>query len=519
MIARGIALQDAGRFKEAEYLYQVVLRANPENADALNLMGTLAVEAEQGRIAKDYFSRALALRPREPVYLNNLANATLLGGDAAAALPLFRKAVKHHPRYTEAVCNVGRAYRALSQAGKARPFFEKALKLDPGFTRASSALAEMEVEVGNMEAALERFREVLAADPGNVQALSGIAVTKRFEPDDPELGLIEKQIANADHSAEHRALLHHAAGKICNDIERWEEAIEHFTRAKALKRNLFHLDLHRRTYARVRELFTPAFLSARAGGGDPSQAPVFIVGMPRSGTTLTEQIIASHPHGHGAGELPDIRKIAAALKYGTPEPGDYAAMVSQIPAGNIAALAGQYLKVLRRGAGSATRVSDKNPHNYEHLGLIALMFPNARVVHCVRDPVDTCVSCFMQAFAEGHAYNADLATLGHYYREYHGLMEHWRQVLPLDSMELRYEDMVADQEARTRELIGFLGLEWDDACLRFFETDRSVLTPSRWQVRQPIYATSVGRWKRYGASLDPLIEALGDLGPGTGLDD
>ena len=516
MIARGIALQNAARFKEAEYLYQVVLRANPKNADALNLMGTLAIEADRNKIARDYFTRALEQRPREPVYLNNMANALLLAGDAAAALPLFRKAVKQQPRYVEAVCNIGRAHRALAQADKARPFFEKALKLDPGFIRASLALAEMEAEVGNMEAALARFREVLAAEPGNVQALSGIAVTRRFEAQDPEPEMIANAIAGPELSTEHRALLHHAAGKICNDLERWEEAIGHFTKAKALKPNPFHMDLHRRTYARARELFTPAFFASRAGSGDPSEAPVFIVGMPRSGTTLTEQIVASHPQGHGAGELPDIRKIAAALKYGTPEPDDYAAMVSGIPADNIAALAKQYLSVLRRGAGSATRVSDKNPHNYEHLGLIALMFPNARIVHCLRDPVDTCVSCFMQPFAEGHAYNADLETLGLYYREYRGLMAHWREVLPLDILELRYEDMIADQEAQSRELIRFLGLDWDDACLRFFETERPVLTPSRWQVRQPIYATSVGRWKRYGESLAPLIEALGDLGPEGG---
>ncbi len=512
-VERGIAHQNASRLKEAEYHYQLVLRANPKNADALNLMGTLAIEADQHMIARDYFSKALALRPKEPVYLNNLANALLLKGEAADALPLFKKAVKHHPRYAEAVCNIGRAYRSLSRPDKARPYLEKALKLDPDFVRASAALAEMEVEIGNMEAAADRFREVLAADPANVQALSGIASTKRFEPGDPELALIEKQIAGTDKSVDHKVLLHHAAGKICNDLERYPDAMQHFIDAKALTRNLFHMELHRKTYAMTKQVFTPSFFAARSGYGDVSERPVFIVGMPRSGTTLTEQIIASHPAGNGAGELPDIRKIAAALKYGTPDPSDYAGMVAGIPATSIASLAQQYLKVLAARSKSALRVSDKNPHNYEHLGLIALMFPKARIVHCVRDPMDTCVSCFMHPFTDGHAYNTDLETLGAYYREYRGLMDHWRKALPLEILDLRYEDMITDQEGKTRELIAFLGLEWDDACLNYFDTERSVLTPSRWQVRQPIYSTSVERWRRYEAHLAPLKRGLGDLEP------
>lgn len=234
--------------------------------------------------------------------------------------------------------------------------------------------------------------------------------------------------------------------------------------------------------------------------------------MPRSGTTLVEQIIASHPQVYGAGELPDIRRTGQQkLRFGSSDPERYCNTVSGLKAADIAGHAEDYLSALRRCSKSANLVSDKNPHNYEQLAFIALMFPNAHVVHCVRDPMDTCTSCFMHNFEISHGYNADLLTLGQYYREYYDLMAHWRSVLPLKMIDVRYEDLIADQEGTTRNLIQFLDLEWDAACLAFFETDRQVKTPSRWQVRQPIYGSSVKSWKRYEQHLDPLKRGLGDL--------
>ena len=211
------------------------------------------------------------------------------------------------------------------------------------------------------------------------------------------------------------------------------------------------------------------------------------------------------------GEEVDSNVRARVLYYGTPQPARFENALSALDWSSAAKKAGTYLDVYERAPRDALRIIDKNPHNFECLGLIALMFPNARIIHCHRDAMDTCVSCYMQNFNVTHGYNADLATLGQYYRAYEDLMSHWRDVLPLHIFELQYEEMVADQEAKSRELIDFLGLDWDDACLEFFSADRLVSTPSRWQVRQPIYATSVKRWKRYEEHLDPLKDALGDL--------
>ncbi|MEH6725172.1 MAG: sulfotransferase, partial [Hyphomicrobiales bacterium] len=222
-------------------------------------------------------------------------------------------------------------------------------------------------------------------------------------------------------------------------------------------------------------------------------------------------IIASHPKAEGAGELAGMRRVGQQLGYGLPDVWLYGRTVDALDQQQIDALASTYLRTLTKGRPQALRCTDKNPQNYEQLGLIARLFPNARIIHCCRDPLDICVSNFMQSFDRSHGYNADLTTLGAYYRCYADLIEHWQANLPLRIFDLNYEALIADQEGTSRKLIDFLGLDWDDACLAYFSNARSVTTPSRWQVRQPIYKTSVKRWKRYEKHLGPLIDSLGDL--------
>ena len=511
LIQQGIALHNARRFREAERCYQLVLRDNPKHPDALNLMGVLAVEADRFTIAIDYLRKAVAINPRQAIYQNNLGNALFVHSFPEEAIPHLKKAVQLDPKYAEAMCNLGRAYRTIGDAEKARRWFEKALKADAGFLRAKAGLAELAVELGQTEEATEAFRKILALDPWQIEALWGIALARKFEESDPEIQAIEQVLRDPTLRSDQRAPLHHALGKIYNDIGRWEDALGQFIQGKKNKAMKFYMELHRRTYANLRSTFSKTFFAARPGYGHNDERPVFIVGMPRSGTTLTEQILASHPRVHGLGELPDFRKIGQELNYGRPEPEAFSAAVEVMKPKQALKLAERYLRVMKRVPKGAARATDKNPHNYEMLGLIAILFPNAKIVHCRRDAMDTCVSCFMQNFNDSHGYNSDLTVLGQYYREYSALMDHWRDVLPLKFFELNYEDMVADQEGMSRKLIDFVGLEWDDACFDFFNTERTVATPSRWQVRQPIYTTSVKRWKRYEAHLGPLKEALGDL--------
>ena len=238
---------------------------------------------------------------------------------------------------------------------------------------------------------------------------------------------------------------------------------------------------------------------------------MFIVGMPRSGTTLTEQILASHPQVAAGGELKALWRIMQRAEKIAQQDDASRRQLEALNPETINAEAAEYLAALSRVSRTADRVTDKMPHNFQALGTIALMFPNARVIHCVRSPMDTCLSCYTHRFNEGHAYANDLATLGLYYREYARLMDYWRAVLPIRMLESRYEDLIADQEGASRRLIAFLDLEWDDACLDFHKTQGTVRTLSRLQVRQPLYGSSVAQWKRYEKHLGPLKEALGDL--------
>jgi hypothetical protein len=296
-----------------------------------------------------------------------------------------------------------------------------------------------------------------------------------------------------------------------NDQHEYLPAIRHFTKAKAISGNDFDIDLHTRLYDSFIHTFDAGFFEARQAFGNPSDRPVFIVGMPRSGTTLTEQICASHRGIYGAGELPIIRLLAAELGFDQLDPTIFTKAMGALTPQKAKDLGSKYLGYLKKRNDKAIRVIDKMPHNFELLAFISLVLPNARVVHCMRDPMDNCTSCFMHNFSDAHGYNADLAKLGQYYRQYDRLMNHWAKVLPIAIHDMQYERTVADLETQARGLIAFLGVEWDAACLQFHETERTVRTPSRWQVRQPIYSTSVERWKLYGDALDPLRAALGPL--------
>lgn len=511
LIEQGMALQTQRRFPEAERCYQTVLAQNPQNPDALHLMGLLAVEADQFSVAVDYMEKAVRLLPKQAIYRNNLGNVLLLRADPDGALVHLRKAVKFAPRYVEAITNMGRAYRACGKAEEAYKQFAKALAIDPDFERAEAGLAEMMLEIGDMEGAVKSFRALLKRRPGNVQALGGISAAKVFGEDDPELAQIETALNMQSLTPDQRVLLHHAAGKINNDLGRYDAAMKHYFAGKKTSGLQFPIEVHRKNYAAIKASLTKAGFGSYRTAGNPSQIPVFIVGMPRSGTTLAEQIIASHPMAAGAGELAVMRKEGQRAGYGLPDVAAYGRTVDALDQQQLGTIASSYLRTLTKGRSHALRCTDKNPQNYEQLGLIARLFPNARIIHCRRDPLDTCISNFMQSFDRSHGYNANLTTLGAYFRCYSDLMDHWQAHLQLPIFDLNYENLIADQEGTTRSLINFLGLDWDDACLAYFDNARSVTTPSRWQVRQPIYKTSLKRWKRYEKHLGPLIDSLGDL--------
>ena len=271
----------------------------------------------------------------------------------------------------------------------------------------------------------------------------------------------------------------------------------------------YHEAADQQFFRLIAKTFDAGLVERFAGAGDPSPVPIFVLGMPRSGSTLVEQILASHPQIHAAGEMTNLDRVVRSLRDTVGRPIRFPQCAGGFDTESLRRIGQAYLASLPPLPEGKTRITDKLPSNFIYVGLIRMILPNARIIHTVRDPVDTCVSCFSRLFGAGHAYCYDLAELGRYYRAYHELMAHWRAVLPAGSMlDVAYEDVVGDLETQARRLIDYCGLPWDDRCLSFHTTSRTVSTASNLQVRRPLYRSSVQRWRRYEAHLQPLLTEL-----------
>jgi hypothetical protein len=322
------------------------------------------------------------------------------------------------------------------------------------------------------------------------------------------------------HSEEQQAALHFGLGKAYSDLGRHAIAFEHLLQGNAIKHRLdeyderAHLDMMRH----IEKVFTAELLRRQPGLGDPSPLPVLIVSLPRSGSTLIEQILASHPRVHGAGELRVLARAAKSFR-GRRVEECFPEIANHLSAEQLRQFGARYADHLRSLAPAAERVTDKMPSNYLYAGLIHMALPNARIIHARRDPLDTCVSCFTHHFGV-KSFSSDLGTLGRYYRSYDALMAHWRAVLPPGVMlEVQYEELVADFENSARRIVEFCGLDWDPRCLAFYETKRPVRTASVLQVREPIFTRSIGRWRDYEPWLGPLVAELNAVPSGTDAPD
>ena len=509
LLKRGTEHWRCGEFRQAEFCFQSILRDHPHHGEALNLMGMLALEAQRYDVSVSLLEKAVKSAPSDPNYRNNLANSLIGDGAPDEALRHLRKALSISPGLNEALMNKIRAHRMLGEGQAALETCRKVLKTDDAFLPARVAEAEILLEMGRTDVATPLFREIIKIDPVNVAAIAGLASATKFKSGNTDITGIEATLERLSNQDKRQISIRYSAGKIREDMGDHEAAMTHFNAAKQLSTATFNLPAYRRHIDGQIRLFDRRFFQHRTGYGSASQRPVFVVGMPRSGTTLAERIIASHPRGAGAGELPHIELILNRIVQERQQPVQMDKAFRGLTRAQTKQFAERYLSVLKRHSHSAVRVVDKMPHNFQALGLIAILFPNARIIHCIRDPVDTCLSCYTHNLRDSHAYNNSLETLGGFYVQYRRLMDHWSDVLPLKMLHFPYEDVVNRQEEKSRELIAFLGLEWDDACLQFHEYAGSVRTYSAVQVRQPIYRSSLNRADTYGALLNPLRTALG----------
>lgn len=385
---------------------------------------------------------------------------------------------------------------------------EKAIALNPRVAEYHHNLGSIYRMVGKFDLSEEQYRTAIKFQPEYAEAYFNYSAAKKFTVDDPIIPQLEQQLTQSELSDEDRCFLGFAAGKIFNDIKEYEKAFSFYELGNRSKRAQFDIDKFRQSIVRVITVFSKELIQQKMVLGSSSQVPVFIVGMPRTGTTLVEQILSSHPEIHGAGELPDIASISGTMQQHASKKSEYPECIKYLPENVFSGFANAYLRRLRTFDHSAVRIIDKLPQNFLYLGLITMMFPQAKIIHCQRHPLDTCLSCFFQRFRRGHDYSYDLTDLGLFYREYERLMQHWSEVLPGMPYNLQYSDLVTRQEEISRELLDFVEMPWDDRCLNFHDNNRPVKTASNWQVRRPMNRSGLERWKNYDQFLQPLRDVL-----------
>lgn len=508
----GIVQLNLCEFDAAQKSFERAVKLNPRLAAAHHNLGLVFKERRDWDRAIACFERAIELVPN---YMNahlNLGNALSHGGKREAAIAQLQRLIEMAPDSKEAYYNLAAELRDAKRFDQAVTAARKAIELDPNCAEAHNVLGSVYTTLGRFDEARKSFETALAIRPDYAEAIFNFSVaTKDFST--PETAERIETLLRSGPPQDQAAGLHFALGKVQADLGKYDAAFEHYRAGNNLSvpDALFDAKIWTEYVDRMIAVFTPEFFAARQGFGDSSRRPVFIVGMPRSGTTLTEQIIAAHPKVAPGDELETVANIANALPERLRSEARFPECAVAIDAETARDLAHEYLAELDAISPDAARVTDKMPMNYQNLGLIALMFPAATYIHCRRDPIDTCLSCYFQRFGRHLDFSYSLENLAAYYRGYRRLMAHWRRVLPVKMLEVDYEQTVADQEGVSRRLIAHCGLEWDDACLQFYSTDRAVQTASVWQVRQPIYKTSVERWRRYERHLGPLIAALEDV--------
>lgn len=534
----------AGRLAEAESLYRQTLESDAKHVPSLYQLGVIALQTGRSEAAAELFRKCIALSPRIAEAHASLGIALFKLGRFDAALKSGRRALELKPGYAEAHNNIGLTLQQMHRHAEAAAQFRKALALksephywqnlalscrelgrfdeavacfEAAVAQAPQAgeihrnLGSMLLSLGRIEPARQALRQAIARDPGDTAAWHFLANAGRMTLED-FAGLERASADMARLTADQQINLNFALGQALTEAGERDRGFGHFLAGNAIRRQQdgYNEAAALNALARMPDLIGPDFFARHRDAGDKSATPVFILGMPRSGTTLAEQVLAGHPQVFAGGERSDFGNI---LRDSFATDGASFAFLDRIEtltARQLRDLGAAYLATLKQGApASAQRITDKLPLNFRFVGLIHAALPNARIIHMRRDAVDTCLSCFTQLFTARLSFANDLAELGRYWKAYDRLMAHWRAVLPQGVMlDMRYEDLVGDFENQARRIVAHCGLEWDPACLSSHTVERAVTTASWVQVRQPVHGRSVGKWRPAADVLKPLTDAL-----------
>jgi tetratricopeptide (TPR) repeat protein len=505
-------LNRLGRGAEAVRFYREALELKPDYLDALINLGMLYAGRGDYMQALPVFDSALAVDPASYAAWYSRAETLQQLARTSEAIEAYRRAAAAAAQDPRAQLTLASALREVGALEEAQHCCERALELNPGYAEAENSLGNVLSMRGDLAGAERHFRSAIRLQPGHAGGYHNLADLKRLTPEDPMWPELMRLAARASELPPEQAIsLHFALGKVWEAQGDYPRAFTHLAAGNRLKRSTLNYDeaRQRRFFEDFIRVFDADFMQRRTDAGGDDERPLFIVGMPRSGTTLVEQILASHSAVHGAGEMHALRNC---LRLDLPPDNDDYDLPQQLAglaAPDFRRIAERYSGFLGTVApASAERVTNKLPGNMVFVGLIHILYPRARIIHCRREPLDTCLSCFSKLFSTGYPFSYELGELGRFYRMYDALMAGWRSLLPGRMWEISYEELVGDVEGETRRLLEYCGLPWDDACLKFYDSPRAVRTASLAQVRKPIYAGSIGRWRHYAKELAPLREAL-----------
>ena len=537
----GVALYDAGRVDEAVTSYRQALKIRPAYAEAHNNLGNALADLGQSDAALASFDKALQSNPNYSQAHNNKGDTLRSVGRAGEAIPCFEKAIQLRPDYAEAYsglgatlndqglhkqaienlrqaiqlkpglavshCNLGNALSDLGLHDEAQASYRNALKVKPDFAEVHSNLGNSLCEFGRYEEAIASYTRALELRPDFAEAHNNLSRLKTFTKDDPQFAEIQHRVADPDLTEHERMHLSFALGKVYEDLGDVDQSFKYLQQGNRLRKMISDYDINRdrELFEQIKSLFNAdnsQQVSVSENGGPSTRQPIFIVGMPRSGTTLTEQILASHSQVWGGGELEALGRILT--------PVVQQAMSSQeksTPSGVLLNCRNAYLEYLQALPATASYVTDKMPLNFRWTGFLLTTMPGVKIINVQREPAASCWSMFKMQF-KGHGYSNDLVDLAAYYKLYLDLMEFWRKEFPDRIYDLDYEKLTRNQEPETRKLLEYCDLEWEESCLEFYKTKRAVRTYSGRQVRQKMYTGSSDAWRKYEVHLGPLLEAL-----------
>ncbi len=508
------ALQQ-GKTAQAEQLTRDIVKIQPTNVAALRLLAEIGLQVNQFKDSQGLLERCLELAPYYHHARHNYVISLLRRQELEAAMQQIEILLSIEPTNSNYLVLKAAILVRKGDNQPALAIYKKVLKEHPNQAKVQLSYGHTLKTVGKLDEAIAAYRKCIEISPSTGETYWSLANLKTFNFSDDDVNNMLEQVTPEGGDPDDQAHLAFALGKAYEDRKNYDKSFEFYKRGNAIRRLHHRYDPKINIYDTVRQIqfFNEKFIADHEGQGCPSPDPIFVVGLPRAGSTLIEQILASHSQVEGTAELTDIIGLSRQIgdRKNARTVSKYPEILTQMSDDDFRELGESYIKTTRIQRSTSPYFIDKMPNNFQHIGLIHSILPNAKIIDARRHPMGGCFSGFKQLFARGQTFTYDLTDIGHYYRDYVKLMDHWDQLLPNRVLRVQYEDMVADTENQIRRLLDYCGLEFEEGCLRFYETQRAIRTPSAEQVRQPIYTKGVEQWRNYETHLDPLKKALGPL--------